>query len=227
MSFDFWALVAVVVLLALVICIGVFAGALLPLSRAIDRINERIGRTVYWLVLASVLISATNAVVRKLFDSSSNAWLEVQWYLFAAVFLLCAGYTLLRNEHVRIDVISSRFSRRGMARIDVFGFIFFLLPMTLVILYLSVPLFANSVTKAAPGETAPSIGAVIAGLFDSSGWERSDQAGGLVRWPVKLLIPAGFVLLGLQGLSELVKRFAFLKGLISDPYEKPAAHGSN
>ena len=227
MSFDFWAVVAVAILLALVVLIGVFAGALLPLSRAIDRINERVGRTVYWLVLAAVLISAANAVVRKLFDTSSNAWLEIQWYLFAAIFLLCAGYTLLRNEHVRIDVISSRFSRRGLARIDVFGFTCFLLPMTLVILYLSVPLFANSVTKAPPGDTAPSFGAVIAGLFDSSGWERSDQAGGLVRWPVKLLIPVGFVLLGLQGLSELVKRFAFLKGLIPDPNEKAAAHGSN
>jgi len=227
LSFDFWAVVAVAILLALVVLIGVFAGALLPLSRAIDRINERVGRTVYWLVLAAVLISAANAVVRKLFDTSSNAWLEIQWYLFAAIFLLCAGYTLLRNEHVRIDVISSRFSRRGLARIDVFGFTCFLLPMTLVILYLSVPLFANSVTKAPPGDTAPSFGAVIAGLFDSSGWERSDQAGGLVRWPVKLLIPVGFVLLGLQGLSELVKRFAFLKGLIPDPNEKAAAHGSN
>lgn len=227
MSFDFWALVAVAILLALVVFIGVFAGALLPLSRAIDRMNERVGRAVYWLVLAAVLISAANAVVRKLFDTSSNAWLEIQWYLFAAIFLLCAGYTLLRNEHVRIDVISSRFSRRGLARIDIFGFTVFLLPMTLVILYLSVPLFANSVTKAPPGEIAPDVGAVISGLFDSSGWERSDQAGGLVRWPVKLLIPAGFILLGLQGISELIKRFAFLKGLIPDPNEKAAAHGSN
>jgi TRAP-type mannitol/chloroaromatic compound transport system permease small subunit len=227
LSFDSWALVAVAILLALVVFIGVFAGALLPLSRAIDRVNERVGRAVYWLVLAAVLISAANAVVRKLFDTSSNAWLEIQWYLFAAIFLLCAGYTLLRNEHLRIDVISGRFSRRGLAKIDIFGFICFLLPMTLVILYLSVPLFANSVTKAPPGETAPSFGAVISGLFDRSGWEESDQAGGLVRWPVKLLIPVGFVLLGLQGFSELIKRFAFLKGLIPDPNEKAAAHGSN
>lgn len=227
MSFDSWALVAAAILLALVVCIGIFAGALLPVARAIDRINERVGRTIYWLVLAAVLISTANAVVRKLFDTSSNAWLEIQWYLFAAIFLLCSGYTLLRNEHVRIDVISGRFSRRGLARIDIFGFTCFLLPMTLVILYLSVPLFANSVTKAPPGETAPSFGAVIAGLFDPRGWEESDQAGGLIRWPVKLLIPVGFVLLGLQGLSELVKRFAFLKGLIPDPNEKAAAHGSN
>jgi TRAP-type mannitol/chloroaromatic compound transport system permease small subunit len=227
LSFDFWALVAAATLLALVICIGIFARALLPVSRVIDRINERVGRTAYWLVLAAVLISAANAVIRKVFDSSSNAWLEIQWYLFAAIFLLCAGYTLLRNEHVRIDVISGRFSRRGLAKIDIFGFTCFLLPMTLVILYLSVPLFANSVTKAATGSIAPSFGAVIAGLFDPSGWEESDQAGGLIRWPVKLLIPAGFVLLGLQGLSELVKRFAFLRGLIPDPNEKAAAHGSN
>lgn len=227
MSFDSWALVAAATLLALVVCIGIFARQLLPVSRAIDRINERVGRAVYWLVLAAVLISAANAVIRKTFDTSSNAWLEIQWYLFAAIFLLCSGYTLLRNEHVRIDVISGRFSRRGLARIDIFGFTCFLLPMTLVILYLSVPLFANSVTKAATGAIAPSFGAVIAGLFDPSGWEESDQAGGLVRWPVKLLIPAGFVLLGLQGLSELIKRFAFLRGLIPDPNEKAAAHGSN
>ena len=227
MSFDFWALVAATTLLALVVCIGIFARPLLPVSRVIDRLNERVGRAVYWLVLAAVLISAANAVIRKTLDTSSNAWLEIQWYLFAAIFLLCSGYALLRNEHVRIDVISSRFSRRGLAKIDIFGFTLFLLPMTLVILYLSVPLFANSVTKAPPGSVAPSFGAVIAGLFDPSGWEQSDQAGGLIRWPVKLLIPAGFVLLGLQGLSELVKRFAFLRGLIPDPNEKAAAHGSN
>jgi TRAP-type mannitol/chloroaromatic compound transport system permease small subunit len=227
LSFDFWALLAAAILLALVVCIGIFAHTLLPVSRAIDRINERIGRVVYWLVLVAVLVSAANAVVRKVFDTSSNAWLEIQWYLFAAIFLLCAGYTLLRNEHVRIDVISGRFSRRGLAKIDIFGFTCFLLPTTLVILYLSVPLFANSVTKAPPGSIAPSFGAVIAGLLDPSGWEKSDQAGGLVRWPVKLLIPLGFVLLGLQGLSELVKRFAFLRGLIPDPNEKAAAHGSN
>ena len=221
------ALVAAAVLLALVVCIGFFAGALLPVSRAIDRMNERIGRAVYWLVLVAVLVSAGNAVVRKLFDTSSNAWLEIQWYLFAAIFLLCSGYTLLRNEHVRIDVLSGRFSRRGLSKIDIFGFTFFLLPMTLVILYLSVPLFANSVTKAPTGDTAPGFFAVIAGLFDPSGWEDSDQAGGLIRWPVKLLIPLGFVLLALQGLSELVKRFAFLRGLIPDPNEKAAAHGSN
>lgn len=227
MSFDTWALVAAATLLALVVAIGILTPVLMPLSRAIDRINERVGRTVYWLVLAAVLISAGNAVVRKAFDTSSNAWLEIQWYLFAAIFLLCSGYTLLRNEHVRIDVISSRFSRRGLAKIDIFGFTCFLLPMTLVILYLSVPLFANSVTKAPPGATAPGFGAVVAGLFNPAGWEASDQAGGLIRWPVKLLIPAGFVLLGLQGLSELIKRFAYLRGLIPDPNEKAAAHGSN
>lgn len=227
MSFDTWALIAAAALIGLVVVINIFAGALLPVSRVIDAVNLRVGRTAMWLVLVAVLISTANAIIRKLFDSSSNAWLEVQWYLFAAVFLLCAGYTLLRNEHVRIDVVSGRFSRRGLAKIDIFGFTCFLLPMTAVILYLSIPLFANSVTKAPAGETAPSLSAVIAGLFDSRGWEQSDQAGGLVRWPVKLLIPAGFVLLGLQGLSELIKRFAFLKGLAPDPNEKTAAHGSN
>jgi TRAP-type mannitol/chloroaromatic compound transport system permease small subunit len=227
LSFEAYAAIAIAIMAALVTLIGVFARHLLPVSRVIDALNERIGKTVYWLVLVAVLISAANAVVRKVFDTSSNAWLEVQWYLFAAVFLLCAGYTLLRNEHVRIDVISSRFSRRGLSKIDIFGFTFFLLPMTFGILYLSVPLFANSVTKAPQGQTAPDFLAVIAGLFDSKGWERSDQAGGLIRWPVKLLIPAGFILLALQGLSEMVKRFAFLRGLIPDPNEKAAAHGSN
>ena len=124
-------------------------------------------------------------------------------------------------------MISSRFSRRGLSRIDIFGFTVFLLPMTFGILYLSIPLFANSVVKAPQGDTAPGFMAVLAGLFDPKGWEQSDQAGGLIRWPVKLLIPVGFILLALQGLSEMVKRFAFLKGVIPDPNEKAAAHGSN
>lgn len=227
MSFEAYAGIALAIMAALVTLIGVFARQLLPVSRAIDAINERVGKTVYWLVLVAVLISTGNAIVRKTLNTSSNAWLEVQWYLFAAVFLLCAGYTLLRNEHVRIDVISSRFSRRGLSRIDIFGFTVFLLPMTFGILYLSIPLFANSVVKAPQGDTAPGLMAVLAGLFDPKGWEQSDQAGGLIRWPVKLLIPVGFILLALQGLSEMVKRFAFLKGVIPDPNEKAAAHGSN
>ena len=175
--------------------------ALLALSRAIDTLNDRIGRAVYWLVLLAVLISAGNAIVRKAFDMSSNAYLEIQWYLFSAVFLLCAGYTLLKNEHIRIDVIAGRFSRRTQTWIDVLGTIFFLLPLVALILYESVPWFLRT--------------------WQSQ--EVSPSAGGLILWPAKILLPIGFSLLGLQGLSELIKRIAFLQGLIPDPGEKQVA----
>lgn len=227
MSFDVWALIVVAVTAALAVFIGIFAGALLPVSRAIDAVNLRIGKAATWLVLFAAVISASNAVIRKTFSASSNAWLEVQWYMFAAIVLLCSAYTLLRNEHVRIDVVSNKFSRRGLAKIDIFGFVVFLLPMTCFILWLSWPLFANSVTPALQGSSSSGLVAVIDGLFRPGGWEGSDQAGGLVRWPAKLMIPLGFLLLSLQGFSELVKRFAFLKGLIPDPNEKLGAHGTS
>lgn len=169
--------------------------ALLRLSRAIDWLNERVGRTVLWLVLVAVLISAANATVRKLFNIGSNAFLEIQWYLFSAIFLLAAGYTLMRNEHVRIDVLLHRFSKRTQIAIDVFGLVCFLLPAAVLIMWLSWPLFVK---------------AYVSG-------EMSQNAGGLIRWPVYLLIPIGFFLLVLQGISELIKRFAFLQGLIPDP----------
>jgi TRAP-type mannitol/chloroaromatic compound transport system permease small subunit len=171
---------------------------LLALSRAIDYANERIGRLVYWGVLIMALVSAGNATSRYALNMASNAWLELQWYLFAAVFLLCAGYTLLHNEHIRIDVVSSRLSRRAQVWIDVFGLMFFLLPMTLFIMWLSWPVFMNAWTSG----------------------EISGSAGGLIRWPVRLLVPVGFCLLSLQGFSELIKRVAFLRGLIEDPVEK-------
>jgi len=171
---------------------------LLALSGAIDFVNERIGRLVYWCVLIMVLVSSGNATMRYAFNIASNAWLELQWYLFAAVFLLCSGYTLLHNEHIRIDVISSRLSRRTQVWIDIFGFIAFLLPMSTFILWLSWPIFMNAWTSG----------------------EISGSAGGLIRWPARFLVPAGFFLLTLQGISELIKRFAFLKGLIPDPAEK-------
>jgi TRAP-type mannitol/chloroaromatic compound transport system permease small subunit len=171
---------------------------LLMVSRAIDALNERVGRIVLWLVLAMVLVSAGNAVSRYLFNFSSNAFLEMQWYLFALVFLLCAGYTLLHNEHIRIDVVTSRFSARTRAWIDVFGTLVFLLPVSLYITWLSWPIFVN---------------AWVSG-------EVSSNAGGLVRWPARLVIPVGFLLLSLQGLSELIKRIAFLRGRIPDPAEK-------
>jgi TRAP-type mannitol/chloroaromatic compound transport system permease small subunit len=169
--------------------------ALLPLSRAIDWLNEKIGRAVLWLVLVAVLISAANAVVRKVFNVSSNAYLEVQWYLFSAIFLLCAGYVLKRNEHVRIDVLTGHLSKRGRTWIDIIGLTLFLLPVTLLIVWLGWPLFYRA--------------------YESG--EMSQNAGGLIRWPVYLLLPVGFALLTLQGVSELIKRIAFLQGLIDDP----------
>lgn len=172
---------------------------LLRLSRLIDVMNERIGRAVIWLVLASVLISAGNAIVRKVFDASSNALLEIQWYLFAGVFLLASGYTLLRQGHVKIDVIVGRFSKRTQVMVDIFGILFFLLPFVVIVVDLVWPL----VTKA-----------YIHG-------EMSQNAGGLIRWPVYALVPAGFALLGLQGISELIKRVGFLMGLCDDPTRPP------
>ena len=172
--------------------------ALLALSRLIDRLNERVGRSLYWLVLAAVIISAANAIVRKAFNVSSNSFLEIQWYLFSAIFLGCAGYTLLRNEHVRIDVIAGKLSKRAQTWIDIFGTIFFLLPMAVLIMWLSWPVFIEAYAR----------------------HEVSTNAGGLIVWPARLLVPIGFFLLALQGLSELVKRIAFLQGLIPDPSEK-------
>ncbi len=172
--------------------------ALLALSRLIDGLNERVGRLSYWLVLVAVLVSAGNATIRYTFNMSSNAWLEIQWYLFSAVFLLCAGYTLLHNQHVRIDVITGRLSKRAQAGIDIFGTLFFLLPMALVILWLSWPVFVDAYTHN----------------------EVSTNAGGLILWPARLLVPLGFFLLVLQGVSEMIKRIAFLCGLIPDPTEK-------
>ncbi len=175
---------------------------LLALSRGIDALNERVGRVVLWVVLAMALLSSINAVARYALNQSSNAWLEMQWYMFGAVFLLCAGYTLLHNEHIRIDVVASRFTRRTQVWIDIFGTLFFLLPMSILILTLSWPIFMNA--------------------WHSG--EMSSNAGGLVRWPARGLIPLGFLLLTLQGISELIKRVAFLMGLIPDPVEKHDSH---
>jgi TRAP-type mannitol/chloroaromatic compound transport system permease small subunit len=169
--------------------------ALLKFSRAVDALNAFVGRYVIWLILASTVISAVNAIIRKIFNMSSNAYLEVQWYLFAAAFLLAAGYTLLHGEHVKIDVISGRLSKRAQIGIDIFGFIFFLTPVCIALLWYGTPFFIKG--------------------FNSG--EMSSNAGGLIRWPVYLMIPIGFGLLLLQGWSELIKRIAFLKGLIDDP----------
>jgi TRAP-type mannitol/chloroaromatic compound transport system permease small subunit len=172
-----------------------FVSLLLQLSRLIDRLNEFVGRWLAWLVLIAVLISAVNAAVRKIFNTSSNAYLEIQWYLFAAIFLLAAGYTLLRGGHVKIDVILGRFSKRTQIKVEIFGLIFFLMPFVYSVFQLVMPLVIQAYRSG----------------------EMSSNAGGLIRWPVYAMVPAGFALLGLQGVSEIIKRVAFLMGLIGDP----------
>ena len=176
--------------------------AALSLARGIDRLNDGIGKLVYWLVLAAVVVSSVNAVVRYSINYSSNAWLELQWYLFAAIFLLCSGYTFLRNEHIRIDIVLSRFSERVQAAVDVFGILFFLCPMAILIVWLSWPMFMDSFRTG----------------------EMSSDAGGLIRWPAKLLVPVGFFLLTAQGFSELIKRIAFLAGVTDQPGAKTHGH---
>ena len=162
----------------------------LSFSRAIDTLNEKIAGAVSWALLLAVIICAVNALVRYTFKMSSNAWLEVQWYLFAAVFMLASAYTLRRDEHVRIDVITGHFSKRTQVWIDLAGYLLFLLPVCALIMYYGVPFFRYSL---ATGES-------------------SSSAGGLIVWPAKLLVPVGFSLLLLQGLSEIIKRIAFLAG---------------
>ena len=177
---------------------------LMRLAALIDALNERVGKTVYWLVLVAVLVSAGNAIIRKLFNMSSNAFLELQWYLFSAVFLFSAGFTLLRNEHVRIDVVAGRLSPKTQAWIDIFGTVFFLLPMALLFVWLSWPIFIRTYTHG----------------------EISTNAGGLLIWPARLMVPIGFALLALQGLSELVKRIAFVTGKGPDPIKRHDPHAA-
>lgn len=169
--------------------------AMLGLCSAIDAMNTHVARGVKWLVLISILIAATNAVVRKLFSISSNAYLEAQWYLFSAVFLLGAGFALLRGEHVKIDILIGRLSRRKQAMIEIFGAAFFLLPFCTITFWLSL---SPVVAKIASGEV-------------------SQNEGGLLLWPAWSLIPIGFLLLALQGVSEILKRLAFLAGRAPDP----------
>jgi TRAP-type mannitol/chloroaromatic compound transport system permease small subunit len=170
----------------------------LNISRRIDATTEFIGRWTSWLILVAVLISAVNAVVRKAFNASSNGLLEIQWYLFAAVFLLAAGYTLLRQEHVRIDVILGRFSRRTQVIVEAVCIAVFLLPFCVTVINLSWPL--------------------VAGAYRTG--EMSNNAGGLIRWPVFALLPLGFALLLMQAASEFIKRVAFLRGAAEDPAKK-------
>lgn len=169
--------------------------SLLALSRAIDALSRWVGGVVSWVILAAVLISATNAVTRKAFHMSSNAWLELQWYLFGAIFLLAAGYTLLNNEHVRVDVLASKLSERAQVKIEIFGVLVFLLPISCFVFWMSIPMFVDSYVSN----------------------EMSSNSGGLIRWPVKLLVPLGFGLLILAGASHLIKCIGFLKGICPNP----------
>jgi TRAP-type mannitol/chloroaromatic compound transport system permease small subunit len=171
--------------------------ALLGLSRVIDSINERIGKVAAWAIVVAVLVSAVNAIIRRIFGVSSNAWLELQWYLFGAVFMLCAAWTLKVNEHIRIDIISNRLSKRGRDTIDLIGHLFFLFPFVALMLYLAFPYFFNSYRSG----------------------EVSSNAGGLLIWPAKGLILLGFISLGFQWLSELIKRVAIMNGQLIDEHD--------
>jgi TRAP-type mannitol/chloroaromatic compound transport system permease small subunit len=171
-------------------------GGLIRLSRAIDAVNLAIGKAASWLVLVAVLVSAVNAIIRKIFDVSSNSWLELQWVLFSMVFLLCASWTLLSNEHIRIDIVNVLFPQRMRNIIDVVGHALFLLPLTIVMLITSLPFFLTSLRIN----------------------EQSGNAGGLPQWPAKSLVFIGFAFLFAQGVSELIKRVAVMRGLIPDPY---------
>lgn len=177
---------------------------LLKISNVIDAINSRIGQFIKWLILAAVLVSAGNAIIRKVFNQSSNAWLELQWYLFGAVFMLGAAYTFLMNEHIRIDIVTGSFRKRTRDWIDVFGHVFFLIPFAWIMIYHGWPFFMRS--------------------FEIG--ESSMNAGGLVQWPAKLLIPAGFMLLLAQAFSELIKRIAIIRGLIDDPHAHVGHHSA-
>ena len=170
--------------------------ALLKLSGLIDAINVQIGRWCAWAILLAVAVSAINAVVRKAFDMSSNAWLELQWVLFSVVFLLCASWTLRDNEHIRIDIVNNQLPRWLRNTIDVVGHTFFLLPLTIVILITGIPFFTGSF------------------LIN----EQSTNAGGLPQWPAKSLIAIGFAMLLAQAISEVIKRIAIMRGLIPDPH---------
>ncbi len=169
---------------------------LLKLSRAIDAVNIWIGKIAAWAILAAVLVSTVNAIIRKVFDASSNSWLELQWYLFAVVFLLCAAWTLIANEHIRIDIVNNMLPKPARDWIDLLGHIFFLLPFTVVMIITGWPFFEAS--------------------FKIN--EQSSNAGGLPVWPAKLIVPVCFTLLFVQAISEIIKRIAVIRGLIPDPY---------
>ena len=171
--------------------------SLLPLTRVIDAMNTWLGRHLAWLILVAVLVSAANATVRKIFDTSSNAWLELQWVLFSAVFMLCSPWTLLANEHIRIDIVNNLLPRWLRSTIDAVGHAFFLLPLTIIMILTGVPFFLKSY------------------FINEQSW----NAGGLPQWPSKALVPIAFALLFVQALSELIKRLAVMAELMPDPHE--------
>lgn len=175
---------------------------LLGLSRFIDRVNEIIGKSVAWLIFIAILVSATNAVIRKIFNVSSNSWLELQWYLFGAAFLLAAAYTLKQNEHIRIDIVYGAFPRRVQHWIDLMGHLLFLMPFTLLMIWYFVPYVSLSYRNG----------------------EVSNNAGGLTIWPAKALLLIGFSMLALQGISEIIKKIAVMRGVIADPNPFISAH---
>jgi TRAP-type mannitol/chloroaromatic compound transport system permease small subunit len=177
---------------------------LLAISRAIDAVNTKFGKFIAWLLVVAVVVSTTNAIVRKLLNTSSNAWLELQWYLFAAAFLFCAAWTLIANEHIRIDIVNNLFSRRTRNWIDMIGHVFALVPFCIVMIWTSVPFFLTSYRLG----------------------ERSFSAGGLPQWPAKFLIPLAFTVLLIQAVSEIIKRAAVMRGAIPDPYDGPQVHAA-
>lgn len=175
---------------------------LLALSRAIDRLSEFVGKWISWLILVSILVSAINAIIRKAFNVSSNAWLELQWYLFGAAFMLAAAYTLKQNEHIRIDVVYGMLSRRKQHWIDLLGHVFFLMPFVLLMVYFFVPYT----------------------LFSIRNGEVSTNSGGLIVWPAKAILLVGFSLLALQGISEIIKKIAVMRGDMEDPTPFISSH---
>lgn len=176
--------------------------ALLALSRLIDRVTEFIGKSVMWLILVAVLVSAANAIMRKAFNISSNSWLELQWYLFGAAFMLASAYTLKQNEHIRIDIIYGARSRRTQHWIDLIGHLFFLLPFATLATYLLIPYVWTAYSKG----------------------EMSSNSGGLIIWPARAFLLAGFFLLVLQGISEVIKKIAVMRGVIPDPTPFVSSH---
>jgi len=196
------ALTAIALFIAAALVVDPRMSLLLRFSAAIDRLNEFVGKSVSWLILVSIVVSAGNAIIRKAFDMSSNAWLELQWYLYGGAFLLAAAHTLKQNEHIRIDIVYGLFSRRVQHWIDLLGHIFFLMPFAVLMSVYLVPYVSRSVKSG----------------------EMSTNAGGLIIWPAKALLLAGFLLLALQGVSEIIKKIAVMRGRMDDPNPFVSSH---